>query len=356
MNELIKKMKKIGSLSDSNVLSKSTLFNEKDSIVTDIPIINIGLSGTLDKGLGSGLTFVAGPSKHYKSLLGLLLVKAYLNKYPEGVCLFYDSEFGITPNYISSNGIDTDRILHIPIVNIEELKFDLSQKLDGIERGEKVIIFIDSIGNLASKKEADDALTENAAADMTRARQLKSLFRIVTPHFTKKDIPGVVVNHVYSGMGLYSPDVMGGGQGPMLSATQVFFIGKSQEKEGTDIIGYNFTMNVEKSRFVREKSKFKFTVTYEHGIQKYSGLMDIALEAGVVIKPSKGYYQKVNLETGEPEGNKLRLSETNNKNFWNPILESSQFNEFIHKRYQVGYNSLIQNEENEENEQKTSIT
>lgn len=189
-------LNKAGSIK-STPLESSPLFYEKDSIPTDIPIINIALSGKTDGGLSAGLTFLAGPSKHFKSLLGLIMVKAYMSKYEDAVCLFYDSEFGITPDYITTNGIDTGRVIHIPIENVEQLRSDFAQRLECIKRGDKVIVFIDSIGNLASKKETVDAINENSAADMTRAKTMKSLWRIVTPALTSKNIPCIAVNHTY---------------------------------------------------------------------------------------------------------------------------------------------------------------
>ena len=344
MGLYIDDIKKIGTNLNSEILSKSSLINQKDNIPTSIPILNIALAASTKSGLTSGVTFIAGPSRHFKSLLGLMLVKAYLDRYPDSICLFYDSEFGITKQYIEANQIDPDRVLHLPIVNLEELKFDLAQKLEHIKRGDKVIVFIDSLGNLASKKEADDALKENSAADMTRAKVIKSLGRIITPHLTIKDLPCIVVNHVYMEMGMFPKTIMSGGSGAMLSANQVLFIGKSQEKEGGELVGYNFSIGIEKSRFVKEKSRFTFTVTYDRGIQKYSGLMDIALEAGVVIKPSNGFYQKVNLGTGEPEGKKYRMKETNTEEFWGDILASEEFEKYVANRYQLGYNRLLEDQ------------
>jgi RecA/RadA recombinase len=192
-------------------LAESDFFNVKDSVPTEIPIINIALSGKVDGGLTPGLTFLAGESKSFKSLLGLMMVKAYMKKHEDAVCLFYDSEFGITPEYISANGIDTDRVIHVPIEHLEELKFDISKRLEAIERNDKVIIFIDSIGNLASKKEVEDALDEKSVADMSRAKVMKSLWRIVTPHLTIKNIPCIAINHTYQTMEMYSKAVMSGG-------------------------------------------------------------------------------------------------------------------------------------------------
>ena len=140
-----------------------------------------------------------------------------------------------------------DRVLHTPITDVEQLKFDIMKQMDNIDRGDKVIIIVDSIGNLASKKEVEDALNEKAVADMSRAKQIKSLFRMVTPHLTLKDIPMVVVNHTYKEMSLFPKDIVGGGTGSYYSADNIYIIGRQQEKEGKDIAGYNFITHVEKS-------------------------------------------------------------------------------------------------------------
>lgn len=347
MSTLLDRLQKSGAVKHTSVLSKSTFFNVKDSVPTEIPIINIALSGRLDGGLTPGLTFLAGESKSFKSLLGLMLVKAYMKKHEDAVCLFYDSEFGVTPDYIEANGIDTDRVLHIPIEHLEQLKFDISKRLEEIERGDKVIIFVDSVGNLASKKEVEDALEGKSAADMTRAKVMKSLWRIVTPHLTTKDIPCVAINHTYQTMELYSKAIMSGGTGGMYSANQVFVITKAQDKDGKDLMGYNFTMNVEKSRFVREKSKFPFNVRFDAGINKWSGLLDIAIEAGFVVKPSNGWYSRVDMETGEVEEKKVRAKETDSKDFWLPILTNKKFQEYISNRYQVATRTLVSDEPEE---------
>ena len=337
---LLEKMKKVGSIKSVELLSESTFFNKKEAVPTEVPIINLALSGEVDGGLVSGLTFLAGPSKHFKSLLGLIMVKSYMDKYKDAICLFYDSEFGITPDYIKTNGIETDRVLHIPIEHLEQLKFDISKRLEAIERGDKVIIFIDSVGNLASKKEVEDALDEKSVADMSRARVMKSLWRIVTPHLTTKDIPCIAVNHTYQTMEMFSKSVMSGGTGGMYSANQVFIIGKAQEKDGTDLVGYNFTINIEKSRFVREKSKFPFLVTFEGGIQKYSGLMEIALEGGFVTKPSNGWFAKVDRTTGEI-GEKKRMADTLSAEFWDSILNNQEFKDYVKSKYTIAYGNLM---------------
>lgn len=341
---ILDKIKKNSSIKDSAILAKSKFFTDKDMIPTSVPIINVALSGKLDGGLTPGLTMWAGPSKHFKTAFSLLMAKSYLDKYEDAALLFYDSEFGTPQSYFDSFGIDTNRVLHTPLTDIEQLKFDIMQQLTNLERGDRLIIVIDSIGNLASKKEVDDALEGKSVADMSRAKQVKSLFRMVTPHLSLKDIPMIVVNHTYKEIGLYPKDIVGGGTGSYYSADNIFIIGRQQEKEGTEVVGYNFIINVEKSRYVKEKSKIPVSVSFDGGISKWSGLLDIALESGHVIKPSNGWYSKVDKTTGEVEEKKYRIKDTDTKEFWIPILKEKTFQEYIENKYRVAAGNIIQEE------------
>jgi RecA/RadA recombinase len=339
---LLDKIKKNSTIKDSAILAKSKFFMEKDMIQTSIPMINVALSGRLDGGFAPGLTMWAGPSKHFKTAFSLLMAKAYMDKYPEAVILFYDSEFGTPQAYFDTFGIDPERVIHTPLTDIEQLKFDIMKQLEGIERNDRVMILLDSIGNLASKKEVEDALEGKSVADMSRAKQVKSLFRMVTPHLSLKDIPMVVVNHTYKTMELYAKDVVGGGTGSYYSADNIYILGRQQEKEGTEIVGYNFIINVEKSRHVREKSKIPVNVTFDGGINKYSGLLDIALEGNFVQKPSNGWYAKVDQETGEL-GDKKRYDATQTEEFWKDLLSSEKFGEYVRKKYEISYGSIMGN-------------
>jgi len=341
---ILDKIKKNSTIKDTAILANSKFFTKKDMIPTSVPAINIALSGRLDGGLVPGLTMWAGPSKHFKTAFSLLMAKSYLDKYPDAALLFYDSEFGTPQAYFDSFGIDTERVIHTPITDLEELKFDIMNQLQGVERGDHLIIVIDSIGNLASKKEVEDAIDQKSVGDMTRAKGMKSLWRMVTPHLNLKDIPCVVVNHTYMEIGMFPKAIVGGGTGAYYSADNIFIIGRQQEKEGTEVIGYNFIINVEKSRYVREKSKIPVTVYHDGGISRWSGLLDIALESGHVIKPSNGWYSKVDKDSGEIENKKYRIKDTDTKEFWMPILMQKSFIQFVKDKYQVGSSEILSDE------------
>jgi RecA/RadA recombinase len=327
-------------------LTDSKIFGKKDMIPTRVPMINVALSGRIDGGLTPGLTVLAAPSKHFKTAFSLLLASAFLKANPDGIILFYDSEFGTPESYFTSFGVPLESVVHTPITDIEELKFDVMQQLSEIKRNDKIMIIIDSVGNLASKKEVEDAMKQSSAADMTRAKQLKSLFRMVTPHLTLKDIPMVVVNHVYMTQEMYSKAVVSGGTGIYYSADNIWIIGRQQDKDDKELLGYHFVINIEKSRYLKEKSKIPITVSFDSGINRWSGMLDLALEGQFIIKPKQGWYARVDQETGEIMGKNYRAADIiDNSDFWKAILEETRFAEWIKEKYSLGQGEMIRDDE-----------
>lgn len=480
MNSLLEKIRKNSTIKEAEILSHSKYFNEKDMITTNIPALNVALSGQLDGGFVPGITLWCGPSKMGKSFFSLLMAKAYMDKYPDAVCIFMDCEFGIPTQYFVKLGIDMDRVVHVPIMNIEEFKFYTMKQLDGLTRNDRVVFVVDSLGNMASVKSQTDAIDGKDKTDMTRAKELRSIFRMITPYLNKLNIPFIAVNHVYLEQGccfsgtlikttngikpiseieigdrvygttgvhavdhvfypedldasdkiflelsfddgstvkctgnhkfltaipweeedewewkpaqemtigdqffgsnlkltgirvvdtfpiydisvpvdhcfeldngimahnsMYPKAIVAGGQGVYLSSDTIFVMGRQQEKEGTDVTGYNFIINVEKSRYVREKSKIPINMMFEKGISKYSGLIDMALESGDVVKPAMGWYSRVDNTTSEMEAKKWRLKDTGTKEFWEPILNSEKFQNWIKNNYQVSAGTMLTDE------------
>jgi len=478
---LLDRMLATSTIKLSAPILESKVFGKKEMAPTPVPMINVALSGRVDGGLIPGLLTLAGPSKHFKTAFALMMAAAFQKKYSDGVVLFYDSEFGSPLSYFDSFDVDMTRVLHSPLTNIEELKFDVMKQLESFTKKDNVLILIDSIGNLASKKEVDDALDGKSVSDMTRAKQLKGLFRMITPHLNLKDIPMVVVNHTYKTLELYSKDVVGGGcvvEGTMIqtpdglvavqelkvgdvvltrdgvdtvervwnpetlvegtpecievefddgfkvvcsedhlflvgdnwvpakdlvvgvqcltnnmstlkvtnitrvgrlpvydisvaakdydqqnyvlengavthntgsyySSDAIWIIGRQQEKTGKDVTGYHFVINIEKSRHVREKSSIPITVTYDGGISKWSGLLDVGVEGGYIRKPKSGWYEPINPATGELMSDKLwRAKEVESSSaFWLKMFEETDFAEYISKRYTVGSGSVMRDDD-----------
>jgi RecA/RadA recombinase len=342
MPSLADRLKKNTTVKATDTFGKVDIVRRDPASTVALPL-NLALQGAFDGGVSPGITMFAAPSRHFKTNISLVCVSAWMDKYPDSIMLFYDSEFGAKESYFQSAGIDIDRVIHTPIKNIEELKFDLFHQLEALEKNDNVIIVIDSVGNLASKREVDNAENQNSAADMTRAKELKSLWRIVTPYFESLGIPCIVVNHVYTTMEMFSKTVVSGGQGNILASNDIIVIGRQQDKDKKtkELKGYNFILNVEKSRTVREGRKIPLLVHFDGGIMSYASLLDIAVEAGLATPMSGPWYAFVDPETGEIDDKKFMRKDTVGAEFWEDKLTDHKFTDAVTRFYRLDANSLI---------------
>lgn len=334
MSRLLKKNAKDDKVS---VLHESHFFDKDVVFRSSTPAINQMLSGSLDGGVTPGLYQVVGDSRTFKTNFCVSLMKDFLDADPENIALFFDSEFGAKSSF-NSFDVDKSRVLHFALEDIEDLKFKMAQSLEEIALGEgKVFIFIDSVSQIASKKEVDNALNENAAADLTRARELNSFFRIITPKLMLKKIPLFFINSYYDSIvNQYAEATVKGGKQAFLSSDVVLMVGRSQVKDDKELLGWNFNYSAMKSRYVREKSKFSILVTYAGGIYKYSGLFDWAMESGHLTSEKQGFYQ-FNLD-GWVDGKSYRRKdiESNYTNFFDDLVKNANFKEYVRKKYELG--------------------
>jgi RecA/RadA recombinase len=333
---------KNSTIKDAADLSHSRLFEEKDIIVLDCPALNIALSGdAIEGGLVPGIVQIAAESKHFKSKFALEIAKSFLKKFPEGVIILYDSEFGTPESYFE--GLNINNIIHCPILDLEEFKHDIVVQLKEITREDKVLIIVDSLGNMPSIKELEDAEKGNSSQDMTRAKQMKSIFRMVMPRINQKNVYCVMVNHTYKTLEMFSKDVPTGGTGSIYNSNIIWTISKAKEKESVtsevdgkkktkeELVGYQFTINIYKSRFVKEESKIPIVVTFEGGIDRWSGLLELAEKAEVIIRPTKQSYARAD----KPEITYKAKEIEDNDEFWLALFKETKFNQWIKEEYQL---------------------
>lgn len=335
-DNLIKHLKKNSIIKETEYLEKSIIWTESVPISTEVPMINVALSGDLKGGITSGSTVLAGPSKNFKTGFALFLAKTFLDKHQDGVLLFYDSEFGTPRSYFSAMGIPENRVLHSPLLSVEECRNDMVSQLDSLPDGAKLIIVIDSIGNAASLKEVEDALDNKNVADMTRAKAIKSLFRMIIPRLAIKNVPLIAVSHVYKELGMYPKDVLSGGTGAYYGGNNIWFIGRSQEKDDSGINGFTFNIRVEKSRFLKEGVRIPIKILFDGGMYKYSGLYDLATEAGIITSPGKGWY---NYPRSETNVRKSTIEE--DSSFFEELIVNPAFQTFVKNKYSLGMNKLM---------------
>jgi hypothetical protein len=171
---------------------------------------------------------------------------------------------------------------------------------------------------------------------------------MVTPSLVAKDVPCIAIAHVYQTMELYSKTIISGGTGLIYSANQAFIITKSQDKDADGLQGWNFNITIEKSRYVREKAKLSFNVRYDKGINKWSGLLDLATEAGMVEKVRKRsyVYHYIDPTTGEIDPTDYTEADTNTSAFWNRYLTNDKFKQFVEDKYSLNGQLMMDEEDN----------
>lgn len=332
MSELLKRLRK-NTIVDAQLLKNSKYFDNENYIKTRIPFLNLALSGKLKGGLPGGIVQIAAPPKHFKTkfLHELMFAFQEANKNEDYLIVLYDSELGSTLEYYERAGLDTSRIDHRVIKSIEELKADHANLLNDTIDGDKLLVCVDSIGMLRSNKETQDAVDNKQVADMTRAKELNSYFRIITGESAIKQIPTIIINHSYQTLEMYSKEVASGGRKTQYAAHTLLFITKAQEKAEKELMGFWFTLRAGLSRYVKENSTFPILVLFEEGIETMSGVFDHALELGFIKEASKGWYYINGDET-----KKIRRADIeSDTKFLQSFIDNEDFCKLVEKKYRI---------------------
>lgn len=314
---------------------------------TAIPVLNLIFSGLFSGGLHGGMTVFAGPSRHFKTNFGLVTMKAFLDADPENYVMFYDSERGLSKTQLEEHGIDMSRVVYDEITYVEDVAQKMTSLLNDLEKKAKIMFFVDSVGNLPSLSELEKAVDGKITADMQRAKTIKSFCRLVSGSLKFKEIPCVVIAHTYNTLEMFSKPVVSGGTGLQYSPDNVILISRSQEKDENDVFaGWRFNLLAEKSRFIQERSKFSVTVTYEDGIHRFSGLIGLLVEFGMVeeirISRRKGYSLK--LKNGKELQTTDEMVDRDEK-FWETVFKETDFQKMVEMKYALGKQDGVLSEE-----------
>lgn len=281
-----------------------------------------------DGGYPAGrVTQLAGPNSVGKTYLfteALILAQ----KNHDALINAIDSEFGSDASSWINRGVDPSLFIHNPIYHVKQVTSEILAFTNEIKPGEKAITIVDSIGNLSSYKETQDLIDGKDVADMTRAKELKAMFRQLIVPIGKSGMPLWIVNHEYQTIGLFSSKVQGGGTGPGYGSSIVVSMTKAKDKTSNNIVtGTVLNCTSVKNRFAKEQSKISIIIDFESGLSRYSGLFALALEGGFITKSSAGYYSH--------KGNEAKQRMTfyaNNPEFWEEFL-AGDFGKWINDKF-----------------------
>src|SRR6056300_676630 len=248
---------------------------------------NALLSGSIYGGMpGNKITAIAGEAATGKT---------FLDKDPDAGVIYFESESAISKDMIESRGIDSKRMVIVPVATVQEFRNQSIKILDKYneqpESGRKPLMFVlDSLGMLSTTKEMEDTAAGKETRDLTRSQIVKSTFRVLTLKLGKANVPMIMTNHTYDVIGSMFPQKeMGGGSGLKYAASSIIYLGKRKEKDGTEVVGNIIHCKNYKSRLTKENAQIDVKLTYKKGLDKYYGLLGLAEEGGIFKKVSTRY-------------------------------------------------------------------
>ena len=256
-------------------------------IDTGSHVFNALLSGSIYGGIpGNKITALAGESSTGKTYFCLGIVQHFLESDPDSGVIYFESESALSKELIESRGIDSARMLIVPITTVQEFRTQAIRILDKYlqQSDRKPLMFVlDSLGMLSTTKEVEDAEAGKETRDMTRAQIVKSIFRVLTLKLGKANVPLIVTNHTYDVVGSYIPTKeMGGGSGLKYAASTIIYLSKKKEKDKTEVIGNIIKAKTAKSRLTKENSDIETRLFYdERGLDKYYGLLELGEKYGI---------------------------------------------------------------------------
>ena len=289
MNDFLKDIIKTTGNEYAALVSDGVEAGDVDSFIdTGSYIFNALLSGSIHGGLPSNkITALAGESATGKTFFLMGIVKNFLDKNPDAGVLYFESESAITQQMVIDRGIDPQRMVMIPVTTVQEFRTQAIKVLDSYlaknEADRKpMMMCLDSLGMLSTTKEVEDTSDGKETRDMTRAQVLKAAFLVLTLKLGRAKVPMVVTNHTYDSMGsMFPTKEMGGGSGLKYAASSIIFLSKKKDKDGTEVVGNIVHCKNHKSRLTIENKMVDVRLSYDKGLDRYYGLLELAIKYGV---------------------------------------------------------------------------
>ena len=351
MMDFLKQIIKSSGNEYASVVSDGVAAGDVDNFIdTGSYIFNALLSGSLQGGLPSNkITAIAGESATGKTYFALGMCKQFLDDNPDAAVIYFESESAITKEMIEERGIDSNRIVIVPVVTVQEFRTQSINMLDNyLETPEddrpKMMFVLDSLGMLSTTKEIEDTADGKETRDMTRAQIVKGAFRVLTLKLGRAGVPMIVTNHTYDVIGSMFPQKeMGGGSGLKYAASSIVYLSKKKEKEGSEVVGNIIHCKNAKSRLTVENRIVDVRLSYDTGLDRYYGLLDMALAFGVFEKSST----RVKLPNGKTEFGKT-INNNPEKYFTEDVM--NQLEEVAQQYFKYGNTTRTDDTEESDSE------
>ena len=321
----------------ATLVSEGVEAGDVDSFIdTGSLAFNALLSGSIYGGMPSNkITAIAGEAATGKTFFALGIVKAFLEKNKDAGVIYFESESALTKELVESRGIDSSRMVIVPVATVQEFRHQsikvIDKYLEQDEKNRKPLMFVlDSLGMLSTTKEMEDTAEGKETRDMTRSQIVKAAFRVLTLKLGKAKVPMIMTNHTYDVIGSMFPQKeMGGGSGLKYAASNIVYLSKRKEKDGKEVIGNIIHCKNYKSRLTKENALIDVRLTYKDGLDKYYGLLELAIKHNI--------FKSVSTRIELPDGSKQYAKTINNepsKFFTKDVL--AQIDEAAKKEFLYG--------------------
>ena len=299
-------------------------------------IFNALLSGSIYGGLPANkITALAGESATGKTFFLMGIVKNFLDSNPDAGVIYFESESAITKQMVIDRGIDPNRMIILPVTTVQEFRTQALKVLDrymqqDVDIRRPMFLCLDSLGMLSTTKEVEDTAEGKETRDMTRAQVLKAAFRVLTLKLAKAKVPMVVTNHTYDVVGsMFPTKEMGGGSGLKYAASSIVYLSKKKEKDGTEVIGNIVHCKNHKSRLTIENKMVDVRLTYDKGLDRHYGLIDLAVKYDIF----KSVSTRIELPDGSKQYGKTIMNDPE-KYFTEDVMK--QLEEAVEKEFKYG--------------------
>ena len=348
MNDFLKDVIKETGNEYASLASEGVVGGDVESFIdTGSYAFNALLSGSIYGGLpGSRITAIAGEAATGKTFFALGICKHFLDKDKDAGVIYFESENAVSKDMLEKRGIDSSRVVIMPVATVQEFRLQAIKIIDKYLEQEKdkrkpIMFVLDSLGMLSTTKEMEDTAEGKETRDMTRSQIVKSAFRVLTLKLGQAKVPMIMTNHTYDVIGSMFPQKeMGGGSGLKYAASSIVYLSKKKEKDGTEVIGNIIHCKNQKSRLTVENKMVDVRLTYDKGLDRYYGLLDLAIKYGI--------FKQVSTRIELPDG-KTQFGKTINNNpetyFTPEILD--QLNECCKKEFKYGNSDIIVEEDAE---------
>ena len=313
MSDFLKEIIKETGNEYATLVSEGVEAGDVDSFIdTGSYAFNALLSGSIFGGMPSNkITAIAGEAATGKTFFALGIVKAFLDKNKDAGVIYFESESALTKDLVETRGIDSKRMVIVPVATVQEFRHQSIKVIDkyleqGEEKRKPLMFVLDSLGMLSTSKEMEDTAEGKETRDMTRSQIVKAAFRVLTLKLGKAKVPMIMTNHTYDVIGSMFPQKeMGGGSGLKYAASNIVYLSKRKEKDGKEVVGNIIHCKNYKSRLTKENALIDVRLTYKDGLDKYYGLLDLAIKHNI--------FKSVSTRIELPDGSKQYAKTINNE-------------------------------------------